>query len=298
VRVPYLYHAFKLLLKQEMQATCNQIHQEVGYTVQARPRITGYARWLYIGSLQEGSNIIDHNNVAGKEEAMTTYMKVRSQLTVSHQEYCLAMNEFMQQRGCHMTKFLKIARAGQTKINAASSGGGHGTQGDDVEVSDAVASSLKWYVVNRCRGRGRGTNKQRRKLSIVCSYLFNREQLKTKYFVKRAMSMTGLTRKYIKAGMKKYTQNKYRARRTSEANEVTKERTDNQGCMRFVFDWFHDECPLVELNKDRPARLKGRKQFKKDGRNLERLTCEHHIMNGNKTEIAQSFLDSECYKER
>ena len=30
---------------------------------------------------------------------------------------------------------------------------------------------------------------------------------------------------------------------------------------------------------------------------MERLTCEHRIMNGNKTEIAQSFLDSQTNKE-
>ena len=128
--------------------------------------------------------------------------------------------------------------------------------------------------------------------------LFNCEQIKIRCFVKRVMPMTELTRKYIKAGMKKYTQNRAHARRTSESDEVTKERTDSQGCMRFVFDWFHNECPLVELNKDRPARLKDRKQFEKYGRNMERLTCEHHIMNGNVAEIAQSFSDSQTYNER
>ena len=123
-------------------------------------RITGYARWVYIGALQDGSNIIDHNKVAGNLEAMTTYMKVRSQLSVSHQDYCLAMNEFMHRRGCYMTKFLRSVRVQKNKINSASSGGRHVAQGNDVEVSDALCSSLKWYIVNRCRGRGRGTNTQ------------------------------------------------------------------------------------------------------------------------------------------
>ena len=56
------------------------------------PLIAGHARWVCIGALQDGSNIIDHNNMTGKEEAMTTYMEVRSQLTISHQYYCLVMN--------------------------------------------------------------------------------------------------------------------------------------------------------------------------------------------------------------
>jgi hypothetical protein len=38
--------------------------------------------------------------------------------------------------------------------------------------------------------------------------------------------------------------------------------------------------------------------FKKNGTNLEKLTCEHHLMTGNRTEIAQSFLDSQAYKDR
>ena len=138
VRIPYLYHAVKQLLKQEMQATCRQISRDVGDALQAVSRLKGYARWLYIGSLQEGSNVVDHNDATGKEEAMTTYMKVRSQLSVSHQDYCMAMKESMQQRGCQMINFLKIARAEQTKMNAASNGTRQGTQGDDVEISTVL----------------------------------------------------------------------------------------------------------------------------------------------------------------
>ena len=48
-------------------------------------------------------------------------------------------------------------------------------------------------------------------------------------------------------------------------------------------------CPLVELNKDRPAKIKGRKSFKKDGTNLEKLFCEHHLPNDNKAEVVQTF---------
>ena len=54
----------------------------------------------------------------------------------------------------------------------------------------------------------------------------------------------------------------------------------------------------VELNKDHPAKLKGRKSFNKYGRNMEKLFCEHHLLNGNKAEVAQTFLDSAAYKGR
>ena len=67
VRVPYTYHALKQVLKQEMEATCQQIRRDVGDALQAVSRLKGYARWLYIGSLQEDSNIVDHNDATGKE---------------------------------------------------------------------------------------------------------------------------------------------------------------------------------------------------------------------------------------
>ena len=89
-----------------------------------------------------------------------------------------------------------------------------------------------------------------------------------------------------------------RARRTPESNEVTQERSDSLGYRRWIYDWFHAICPLVELNKDHPAKLKGRKSFKNDGRNLEKLLREHHLLNGNKAEVAQTFLDSAAYNDR
>ena len=141
----------------------------------------------------------------------------------------------------------------------------------DDEVAKAICSCLQSYITDRCSGRGRKTNKQRRKMSIACGYLFNDSQLKIKGFVKRAMRVTGFSRAYIKMGMKKYKQNRALVRRTSECNEVTQERSDSLGCRRWIYDWFHTMCPLVELNKDQPRKLKGRKSFKKDGKNFEKL---------------------------
>ena len=208
-----------------MVATYQQISQNLGVSVEAVARVKGCARWVCVGALLDGSDIIDHNNVTCKEEAMTTYMNVRGQLSVSHDNYCRASEEFMCRRSCAMSKFLRNTRAEQTTINYASSGRAQGTQRDNQDEAGAVCSSMKWRVSSRCAGRNRGTNRQRRKLSIACGFLFDPEQLKIKCFVKRAMSMTGLTRKYTKASMKKYAQNQARARRMSESNEVTKERT-------------------------------------------------------------------------
>lgn len=167
-----------------------------------------------------------------------------------------------------------------------------------MEIAAAVCASLKAYISTRYIRRGRKPNKQRRKMSIVSGYLFNQEQLKIKVFGGRATKTTGISSAYIKAGMKKYRQNRVHPHRTSESNEETKQRSDHLGSREFLWRWFHNDCPLVELNKDRPEKLKGRKMFKKDGTNLEKLTCEHHLMTGNRAEIAQSFLDSQAYKDR
>ena len=84
-------------------------------------KIKGYARWFYLGALQDGTTIIDHSNVVGKEEAIATYVRVRSQLSISHDGCCAGNNEFMCHRRCAMTEFLKNAKEEQTKINSASS---------------------------------------------------------------------------------------------------------------------------------------------------------------------------------
>ena len=133
-----------------MVATCQRISLDLGVSVEAVARVKGYARWVYVGALLGGSNIIDHNNVTGKEEAMATYMNMRGQLSVSHDDYCRANEEFTCRRRCAMGKLLRNARAEQTTINSASSGHAQGTQRDNQEVTEAVCFSMKWCVSNRC----------------------------------------------------------------------------------------------------------------------------------------------------
>ena len=90
--------------------------------------MNNYARWVYVGALLDGSNIINHNNVTGKEEAMTTCKNVRDQLLVSHHDYCRAKEEFMCRRRYPMSRFFRNVRAGQKTINSASSGVARGAQ--------------------------------------------------------------------------------------------------------------------------------------------------------------------------
>lgn len=295
--MPYLWFAITNLLKAEMEANCTRIKLEADNVGEdASVELKGYARWVYIGTLSCGDNVIDYSDETGREAAIRTQMKVCYEENCTHAAYCDASRFLMTNRRGDMTNFLKAAQRTQQRKNEEATSSG--VQDADHEVAAAICSGVESYVSNRCSGRGRKTNKQRRKMSIACGYLFNDSQLKIKGFVKRAMRLTGFSRAYIKSGMKKYKQNRARARRTSESNEVTQERSDSLGSRRWIYDWFHEECPLVELNKDRPAKLKGRKSFKKDGHKLEKLYCEHHLLNGNKAEVAQTFLESAAYKDR
>ena len=65
-----------------------------------------------------------------------------------------------------MSAFLKEAHSAEQKVNAEAND--EYSQGDDDEVSTSICAGLEEYITNRCQGRGRKTNKQRRKLRITC----------------------------------------------------------------------------------------------------------------------------------
>ena len=61
----------------------------------------------------------------------------------------------------------------------------------------------------------------------------------------------------------------------------------------FVFDWFHNDCPMVQVDKSRKTKYKnytvtcaGKKRV---------LCCEPHILTGTKFEVAKCFLASDVY---
>ena len=61
----------------------------------------------------------------------------------------------------------------------------------------------------------------------------------------------------------------------------------------FVFRWFHDDCPLIEIDKTR--RNAYRKKIVKVAGKRRRLSCQRRIMNATKCQAAQSFLQSAAY---
>ena len=188
---PYLWFDVTNLLKAEMEANCQEILRELGGGDGSIVEIKGYARLLYLGALSCGANAIDYFDEAGKEAAIRTQMKVCCEQNCSRAAYCDVPRFFMTNRRGHMSNFLKYARK---KLESKNEEAQHnGVRDADGEVSAEVCSGLKLYVSNRCIGRGRKTNQQRRKTGVACGYLFNDSQLKIKGFVKWAMQVTGFS---------------------------------------------------------------------------------------------------------
>ena len=100
---PYLWYAVTSSLKAEIEAACDRIASHLGCTPETRVAIQGHARWVYISSLHDSESAVDYSDMAGKEAAMTTYMNVRHEIGISHNEYCPASNEFMLRRRCAMS---------------------------------------------------------------------------------------------------------------------------------------------------------------------------------------------------
>ena len=63
----------------------------------------------------------------------------------------------------------------------------------------------------------------------------------------------------------------------------------------FVYEWFHNDCPIVELDKSSERKFK-RKGFQCAGKK-RKLFFQRRIMNGLKKDLVKSFTNSDVYKE-
>ena len=66
----YLWFAVTNLLKAEMEANCARILEELGGDDDVRVELKGYARWVYLGALSCGENVVDYSDTTGKEAAI------------------------------------------------------------------------------------------------------------------------------------------------------------------------------------------------------------------------------------
>ena len=107
--MPYLWFAITNLLKAEMEANCTRIKLEADNVGEdASVELKGYARWVYIGTLSCGDNVIDYSDETCREAAIRTQMKVCYEEKCNHAAYCDATRFLMTNRRGDMTNFLKV----------------------------------------------------------------------------------------------------------------------------------------------------------------------------------------------
>lgn len=63
----------------------------------------------------------------------------------------------------------------------------------------------------------------------------------------------------------------------------------------FVYDWFHDSCPLVEVDKSKRNTYKGRRI--RCANKIRVIYCDRKVRNGLKKDLVRSFLASDVYKD-
>ena len=62
----------------------------------------------------------------------------------------------------------------------------------------------------------------------------------------------------------------------------------------FVYDWFHDQCPLVQVDKSLRRHYTRSKPF--CAGKIRQLDCQRRILNGTREQAVDSFLNSDVYK--
>ena len=100
----------------------------------------------------------------------------------------------------------------------------------------------------------------------------------------------GITVPVLLVGADLSEKNKAVAPRASLSMEPNKTRFDSNGCRRWTWDYFHESCSLVEVDKASASRrFKDRRRFKKDGVDMEAATCEQRFRMGTKEDLILVF---------
>jgi hypothetical protein len=110
--------------------------------------------------------------------------------------------------------------------------------------------------------------------------------------------VTGITRALVHKGATLRTENRSKRRRLSSDYIPREKRCDYLGDRRWISEWFHNDCPIVELDKSRQTRLLGKLRHCYDGETPEPVHCERRLLLGTKREARNLFKESEvcvCY---
>ena len=88
-----------------MEANCARILEELSGHDDVKVELKGYARWVYLGALSCGKNLIDYSDTTGKEAAIRTQVKVCYEENCSHAAYCDATRFLMTNRRCNISSY-------------------------------------------------------------------------------------------------------------------------------------------------------------------------------------------------
>ena len=107
-----------------------------------------------------------------------------------------------------------------------------------------------------------------------------------------ASEVMGITVPMMLTGADLRMRNETAAPRESLSVVPNKTRFDSNGCRRWIWDYFHESCSLVEVDKTAASmrfNFKGRRKFKKNGVDTEAMTCEQRLCMGTKEDLILEF---------
>ena len=163
----------------------------------------------------------------------------------------------------------------------------------DERAEVLVLNNLRKLVLSVSSGQGTKTVQQQTMLDCIAAAVMS-TQVAEERLTSAVMRTTGLSRIQQARGLQLVMlkeQGNAMILRMPRAphSHGSKAKKD----LDFVYDWFHNDCPLVEVDKSK--RNCYRRKIANVAGKTRRLTCQRRIMTGTKKSLVESFLSSDIY---
>ena len=113
-----------------------------------------------------------------------------------------------------------------------------------------------------------------------------------------ASEITGISEKMIFKAADLRVRNETAAPRESLSMELNKSRFDSNGCRRWIWDYSHESCRLVEVDKASASRrFKDWRRFKKNGVDMEAVTCKQRFRMDTNEDLILEFKLSKVFEK-
>ena len=147
-------------------------------------------------------------------------------------------------------------------------------------------------------GAGRRTKHHQEFMHTAVSLCVTHKLLKARGVRCMPFEIMGITVPMLFTGVNLRVKNETAAPRESLSVEPNKTRFDSNGCRRWIWDYFHESCSPVELDKAAASRrFQGRRKFKKNGVDMEPMTCEQRFRIGTKDDLILEFKLSKLFEK-